>query len=160
MLEKVPMAVPIFTDSSKSVGYGCVFGDKWFAGVWPSARWRELGISTLELYPIYVALFIWSTYLADSTVAIYTDNEALVPVLNKLYAKDKMLRQLLKPLALLCLSHNIGIAARHIPGADNIGPDLLSRGRVKAFLDRFPGKESSSTPIPVSVRPENVLKIF
>lgn len=156
MLDNTSASFSIYTDASTSIGFGCVFSKTWFAGNWPSRQWHGYNIAVLELYPVYAALHSWAEQLADSTVAIYTDNDSLVHMLNKLYTKDKKIRQLLKPVASLCLTHNIYILARHIPGKDNIGPDLLSRGKIPEFLARFPAMNKVSVEIPLPFRPENI----
>ena len=58
-------------------------GKEWFDGVWPDNFWRSLNIAVLELYPIFVALSYWQDILRNSTVKIFTDNNALVTVINK-----------------------------------------------------------------------------
>jgi hypothetical protein len=143
----------ISTDASSTVGFGCVFQASWFAGSWPNEQWRNCSIAVLELYPIYVALHMWADRFSDSTVAVITDNHALVAVLNRLYCRDKTLRQLLKPISLLCLERNIRVVARHVPGVDNVGPDLLSRGRLQKFHYAFPMMDAAPCPIPVHLTP-------
>jgi hypothetical protein len=146
----------IYTDASTSVGYGGVFGNNWFAGLWPTARWRSFNIAVLELYPIYAALHLWTESLSNSSVAIYTDNWAVVNIIRKLYTRDKQLRRLLKPITLMCLNNNIRISAYHIQGSLNVGPDLLSRGKVTEFLKTYPEASRTPTPIPVAHTPKNL----
>ena len=45
----------IYTDASKTIGYGAVCERQWFAGEWPQ-EWKSLNIATLELFPILAAL--------------------------------------------------------------------------------------------------------
>ena len=156
MFEKVSVMPPIYTDASTTIGYGAVFGSIWFAGVWPDDHWRSLNICFLELYPIYVAIFMWSRQLSDSTVEVHTDNQALVSIINRLYTKDTLIRCLLKPLAVLCLDYNIHIVAHHIPGKENVGPDMLSRGQVTQFIRQFPGMKRCAAFVPAEVMPENL----
>ena len=155
-----PTDPPLFTidtDAAASHGFGCLFENKWFAGIWPAENWKGSPIAFLELYPIFLALHLWEDLFEESLVRIRTDNIALVTVLNKLYSKDKYLRQLLKPIAQLCLTKNIQILACHIPGTLNIGPDLLSRGHQKEFLTRFPHAEKLPQAIPPHLQPNKLL---
>ena len=76
------------TDACTSVGYGCVFGERWFGGLWPSEKWRSLNITLLELFPVFVALHLWRETLSNRVVRVLTDNQALVAILNKLYCKE------------------------------------------------------------------------
>lgn len=156
MYDPRSISAAIFTDASSSVGYGATMGESWFMGKWPKQEWNNLNITLLELYPIYAALHTWTKQLSNTTVKVYTDNKALVAILNKLYTKDKMIRQLLKPVALWCLSHNVWLIACHIPGLNNVGPDLLSRGKVKEFLSLFPMMKSSPDEIPIANKPGNL----
>jgi hypothetical protein len=126
MLETELPNFKFYTDASGTVGFGGVFNDKWFAGTWPASHQNRLNIAVLELYPVYVALHLWTERFSNSVVEGYTDNKAVVEVIQRWYAKDKQLRQLLKPITMTCLLHNIRLSAQHIPGKDNIGPDLLS----------------------------------
>jgi hypothetical protein len=160
MLEAEPAKFSIATDASATVGFGCTCGTLWFAGRWPSVDWHAFNIALLELYPIYAALHLWTEKFADSVVNVYTDNRAVVDVIQKLYTKDKQLRRLLKPITLTCLSHNIRLIAHHIPGRSNIGPDLLSRGKVAEFLRTFPGAQQSPIDVPHAIAPSSLLQIL
>lgn len=140
------------TDASSSIGYGCVFGRRWFWGYWQGSQ-GNLNIAILELYPIHVAMHLWVEEFKDKVVLVRTDNQALVSVINRLYSKDVGIRKLLKPITLLCMTNNIQLKAVHIAGADNTGPDLLSRGRVDTFLTTFRDVEQHPTLVPQFLLP-------
>jgi hypothetical protein len=142
---------PFYTDASTSVGFGCVWGRQWFLGRWPVLN--RCNIAVLKLYPIYVALHMLGDAVQDTVVNVCTDNMALVAVLNKLYSKDKALRALLRPIARLCLRRNLWLVAAHVPGLENVGPDLLSRGKVAEFRARFPGMQGLPLCVPESLGP-------
>ena len=72
----------LYTDASGSIGYGAVYGKEWFCGPWPAA-WLRYNISALELYPIVVAVVVWGDKWANKSVSFFTDNEALVAIINK-----------------------------------------------------------------------------
>ena len=155
MLTSSSPTMTIYTDASKTIGYGAVYGNQWFAREWP-LQWKNLNIAILEILPILAALYTWEEEAQDGTVHVHTDNEAVAIVINRLYSKDKGLRQLVKPLALHCLSKNIKLQAHHIKGSSNIGPDMLSRGKIKEFLERFPGMNNTPAVMPASALPENI----
>ena len=117
----------ISTDASGSIGYGAVMGDMWFSGKWDDDWWRSQNIALLELYPVYAALHSWITELSNSTIRVYTDNMALVSMLNSMYSKDRKINTLLKHCALLIMEHNVVVRAVHIRTEDNTIPDRLSR---------------------------------
>lgn len=72
----------LYTDASGSVGYAAVFGSQWFKGEWNN-KWQYQNITVLELYPIVLAVKLWSKYMANRCILFNTDNQALVHVINK-----------------------------------------------------------------------------
>ena len=80
---------------------------------------------------------------------------AVVSTVNKLYSKDKALRLLLKKIALWGMEGNLVIKAFHIEGKRNVGPDVLFRGKIADFLERFPQALKSPDEILCGVRPED-----
>lgn len=148
---------PLFTDASTSIGYGATWGTQWFYGNWPTGT--KNNIATLELYPIYMALLMLGDRVCDTVIKVFTDNMALVSVINKLYSRDKSLRRLLKPITQLCLKQNLHIRAYHIPGVKNRGPDMLSRGLIKEFQLNFPSMDHHPQTIPIQLLPQNSLHL-
>ena len=71
----------LYTDAAGSKGYGAIFGSHWFYGEWPDS-WKSFNITFLELFPIAVALHVWGYQMKDSCVSFYTDNAALVDIIN------------------------------------------------------------------------------
>lgn len=142
---------PLYTDASTLVGFGGTWGTSWFYGTWPERKTSNIAV--LELYPITLALLLLHTDVNDTVINIYTDNQALVSVVNKLYSKDVALRRLIRPLAALCLKRNVKVLASHIAGVCNIGPDLLSRGNISKFKARFPSMNTDPFPVPNSLSP-------
>ena len=73
----------LFTDASGTLGYGAVLGSSWFYGAW-SQQWVNQNITLLELYPNDVlAVQIWGNRLTNGRIIFHTDNQALVPIINK-----------------------------------------------------------------------------
>ena len=144
----------IYTDASQTVGFGATCQRDWFFGHWPSSEWKDVNIAVLELYPILAALHVWKDTVSEKNITVYSDNHAVVNVLTKLYAREKGMRQLLKPIALFCLNHNVAIKACHIEGPLNVGPDLLSRGKISQFRYRFPHMNPHPQLIPSSISPD------
>ena len=81
----------LYTDASGSVGYGAVYGKKWVWEKWPFA-WFTRNIAVLELFPIMAAVVVWGGggggEWANQNVRFFTDNEALVSVINKQTSRD------------------------------------------------------------------------
>jgi len=137
----------LFTDASGSLGYGAVFGSKWLSGTW-NDLWRSRSITLLELYPIVLAVELWGESLANKCLSFYTDNLALVDILNKQTSKDRLIMTLLRRLVLSCLQLNLVFQAVHIPGKDNTLADLLSRLQVDKFKRLAPWADSDPVQVP------------
>ena len=116
----------LYTDAVGGIGYGALCGAEWFCGKWPVA-WRLFNIAVLELYPIMAAVRVWGASWANKSVCFFTENEALVPMIDNQTSLELHIMALLRPLVLACLRFNINFAARHIPGRINTLADKLSR---------------------------------
>lgn len=122
-------SLKLFTDAS-DIGFGGYLGPKWFAQKW-SGRWKGLHISVRELFPIIVALELWSQILHNKRIMFYSDNIAVVYVINKKTSKDKNIMSLLRRLVTQALKYNIVFGADHIPGLQNVIADKLSRFQLQ-----------------------------
>ena len=80
----------LYTDSSAALGFGAIFGSKWCHGKWP-LDWAYCNIAILEFYPIVLSLNLWGHEMSNQSVLFFTDNEAIVHVVNKQSCKDKSL---------------------------------------------------------------------
>ena len=79
----------LYTDASGALGFGEIFGSKWCYGKWP-VNWAHSNIAILEFYPIVLSLYLWGHEMSHQCVLFFTDNEALVDVINKQSCKDKI----------------------------------------------------------------------
>ena len=122
----------LYTDASGEIGYGAVLGNEWFWGLWPT-EWRAFNIAVLELYPIVAAVGVWGNQWENKSVCFYTDNQALVSILNKQTSREKVVMRLIRTLVVTCLKWNIHFIAKHIPGRLNTLADSLSRCQVDQF---------------------------
>ena len=134
----------LFTDASGSIGFGAIFGREWCYGRWPT-QWLHRNIAILEFYPIVLSLCLWGNKMQNHSILFFTDNEALVHVINKKSCQDKSLMFFVRKLVLVCLKNNILFKAKHIPGVHNTLADCLSRFQVQTFkqlapanMNRFP----------------------
>lgn len=105
-------------------------------------------IALLELYPIVLAVEIWSSYLQNQFIYFPTDNIALVPVINTQTSKDVKIMFLIRRLVISCLRNNVNCRAVHINGPRNILADLLSRQQVEQFHQLAPWTDSCPVPVP------------
>ena len=125
---------PMTTDAAGSIGYGGVFGNMWFRGLWQDPWWYQQNIALLELVPIYIGIKLWHNKISHSTLNVFSDNESVVAMIKTYFSREKLINKLLKDLALFCMTKNIVINIQHVSGCDNILADRLSRNIDCAHL--------------------------
>ena len=145
--------IELFTDSAGGSSLGCaaVFGKHWSVLRWPK-QWAQSGVlrdvTFLELVPIVLALSIWCKQFENYKLLFRSDNAALVEILNKKSSKSLRVMQLIRPLVLFTLEHNIHFRALHIKGVDNKCADSLSRFQFSRFHELAPFADKHPVPIP------------
>ena len=148
-------SLQLYTDASGSFGYGAVFQDQWFYGPWPES-WKSLNIAVLEFYPIVLSVIIWGHLMRNQRITFFTDNEALVHVINKSSCRDKFLMSFVRRLVFVCLQNNILFRARHVPGIKNDLADSLSRLQIQRFRRLAPAHiQLSPVAIPTVLQPDH-----
>ena len=65
--------------------------------------------------------------------------------------------KIVRPLVLLQVKFDINLRSEHIPGINNVLPDLISRFKVNDSILRSIGMELTPTPIPRHLQPEHSL---
>ena len=130
----------LFTDASAEIGFGAFFDGSWTHGRWLlSVRSMQLSssIAFLELVPIVLALRLWGSVLSYKCVIFWSDNEAVVTIINRQPSRCLKSVQLVRTLVIRCLELNIHFMAKHIPGIDNGIADALSRFQMSRFRQLF-----------------------
>ena len=120
----------IYSDASSSFGCGAFLDASggWFQLQWP-ALWSSTSISAKELLPIVLDAALWGSQWEGRHMCFHSDNEAVVAVVQRLYAKDKLLHSLLRCLFFYAAIFNFHFSATHIPG-HLIGWQMLSPGII------------------------------
>jgi len=144
----------MYSDAAGSKGYGAIFGSKWFYGDWPD-NWKSINITFLELFPIVIALHVWASFMANKCVHFFTDNAAVVEIINQQTSKHPLVMVLIRDLVLTSLKHNIMFRASHVPGVDNTRADLISRFQIQAFREIFPEADEAPTQVPENLLPRS-----
>ena len=149
------VSLQLFTDAAGAHGFGAVFGSHWCYGEWPR-EWLGHNIAILEFYPIVLSLMLWGDRIGDRCITFFTDNEALVHVINKSTCRDNSLMIFVRRLVLVCLRHNILFKAKHISGFKNTLADALSRLQIERFRKLAPAyMDPMPTAIPSQPLPTN-----
>ena len=76
--------------------------------------------------------------MRNQCVSSFTDNAALVDIINQQTSKHSLIMVLVRDLVLTSLRHNIVFRASHVPGVDNTRVDLISRFQIREFSNAFP----------------------
>lgn len=80
--------VVVYSDASGSWGSAALCKNEWFQLKWESAM-PGYSIAHKELIPIVTGVLIWGSSWYGKMVQFISDNEAVVVVLNGLYARDE-----------------------------------------------------------------------
>lgn len=144
----------LFTDAAGSLGYAAIFGKHWCFGEWPAA-WKQFNITILELFPIVLAIEIWGPLMRNRCIVFFSDNQAVVEIINKQTSKDRSVMVLLRHFVLCSLKYNILFHAKHIAGCLNRESDALSRLQVEKFRSLAPYADQQPTPVPEGLLPNN-----
>ena len=132
----------LYTDAS-GIGFGGTFGTKWFSEKWTD-EWKDYQISVKDVFPIVVAVAILGQAMANKKVRFFSDNMAVVQVINKQSVKHRNTMTLLRLFIFHCLKFNILFRVKHVPCIDNVLSDKLSRLQIAEFhrlapqMDQFP----------------------
>ena len=150
-----PSSSNSYTDAAADFGFGAIFGQLWCFSVWPD-QWKALNIVILEFYPIVLSVLIWGHWMQNQRSVFFTDNAALVKIINKATPHDPIVMTFVHRLVLACLRFNILFRTRHVPGAKNSLADSLSRLQVSRFKQLAPaGIWATPTIVPVHLLPRN-----
>lgn len=136
----------LYTDASGAFGFSAVLGAQWFACEWP-IELEDYTICVKELFPIVLALEVWSSQFQNKKVLFLSDNMAVVEVINKKSCRDNSLMRLLRRLVLVSLRFNIHFRSKHIPGKLNVTADRLSRFKFQDAFRETPHLHRQQTKI-------------
>ena len=99
-----------YTDSSANadLGFGCIFGKRWFFGRWEPGfvADKKLSIEYLELAALCMVVLTWSDLLCNTRIVIFCDNQAVMHMVNNSTSRCKNCMVLLRALIEDVLAHN------------------------------------------------------
>ena len=94
--------------------------------------------------------------MIGKNIMFYTDNMALVSIINDQTSRDKQVMRLIRLLVLYCLKFDIYFQSVHIMGKRNIVADRLSRGKMREFRQLAPWVNQAQAIVPREMLPENL----
>ena len=137
----------LFTDASGSLGFGIYFDGKGISCAWPD-HLKGYSIQWKELFPIYIACFIWAKPLAGKRILFHCDNASVVDIWSTHSSKCPHLANLLRKMFFIATINEFKVNVTHIPGIDNSIADCLSRLQVTKFRQLAPHADQLQTQIP------------
>ena len=139
-------SLKLYSDASGKA-YAAVLGSHWLQGKFPD-EWLQTNIAIKELLPIVLSVKMWGLTLANKRILFFTDNEAIVSVINKQSSKEPTIMSLIRSLVVSTLTFNIQFRAKHIPGRHNTIADLLSRCQVEKARSIAPWLDPEPVHLP------------
>jgi len=160
MLTILPLDHLEMASDASILGFGAIFKSHWMQARYPPA-WKQLyhekkiGSSFIELYPIYVLICMFGQRLTNLSVLHSTDNEGLVPIINKQSSSSKFIMKIIRPLVLKLIQYNISLYAKHVPGKAHILCDRISRFQETPQLLLEHNMNPQRLEIPTDLNPTN-----
>jgi hypothetical protein len=131
-----------------------VFGPHWFSCKWTvdeeqqAKRNKRDSMPFKELYALSRAAATWGSQWSGRKILFRTDCQPNVDAWRKGDSSQPQISNLIRTLLFIAATHNFNMNIVHIPGVENVGADLLSRGQVELFL-ASPGQHDPSPTIPL-----------
>ena len=122
----IPDNNKLFIDACLT-GVGGIWGHRVYAAPIPQFLDFHPSITHLEMLNLLVALRLWASHWAQSSVYIYCDNMAVVQVASSGRTKDPFLGACIRNIWLITATYDIELEIKHIQGSKNILADALSR---------------------------------
>ncbi|XP_061585356.1 uncharacterized protein LOC133450379 [Cololabis saira] len=146
-----PHDINLYTDAAPSIGFGGFYDGRWFAAGWPPELANEhytASSALYEIYPISVAAILWGHEWTRKSILIYSDNLAVVDIINKGRSNSSSIMPFMRRLVWHSVIHQYILRAAHVPGHSNTIADSLSRFSFQKFRSLAPHADPSPTPVP------------
>ena len=127
----------MYTDAS-GCGIGGVCRTLWYLDYLTPVE-QSRSIAWRELLAVVVACRSWGSLLKGRRLLLFCDNESVVTIVNMETSKCPLKMTLVRSLFFIAVNINFDIRLKHVAGVENIVADLLSRGRLDAFLEQNSG---------------------
>ena len=129
--------IDLYTDASGAFGCGAWWQEGWLQLEWPEGL-EAWSIARKELIPVVMACMLWGKRWWRKGVRVHCDNEAVVEVLWKGYARDDHLMHLLRCVFFVTAFYEVSLKPVHISGPSNTVADAISRNNLAVFQSQVP----------------------
>ena len=150
------MEICMFSDTSRSenLGFGGISNTSWMYGTWPTGFivGKEPSIEYLELFALVATVCNWIHRYANKRIILFCNNQSIVHMVNNTSSSCMNCMVLIRILVLKCLTENVRVFAKYVRSKDNYASDLLSRLKIKKFLD-IGGWDEYPTEVPQHMWP-------
>ena len=140
-------SVNLYTDASGQIGFGIYFNGEWVAQKWPD-KFAQNSIQWKELFPIYLACYIWGKQFHEKRLLFHCDNMAITNIWATGTSKCTKIMSLVRKIFFIAAENNFTVNIKHIPGIDNSVADSLSRFQMPRFRQLAPMAAPLETVIP------------
>ena len=137
----------LYTDASGMLGFGIYYNGRWIAQKWPPAFCNH-SIQYKELFPIYLACYLWASEFTEKRLLFHCDNLAVTNIWNSGTSKCPKIMSLVRKLFFIAAKYNFTVNIKHIPGTNNTIADALSRLQMAKFRQLAPTASPRETRIP------------
>ena len=145
--DKANPQVFVTSDASGNWGCGAFEGTKWLQFKWPRLM-EACHISVKEIIPIVMAAAIWGEGWSGKSVRFWSDNAAVVALLNSGSSREDNLMHLMRCLVFVMARFNFVVSASHVKGTHNDLADALSRNKKDYFLSHYPQAQANPAYVP------------
>ena len=123
--ERPPVCVCVDACDTGGGGY---FDGHWYHVGW--SRWEEAEqqhINYKEVLALAPAVGLWGLLWIGRLVTVYSDNQAVVVIINRGTAKDPFVMSVLRDVFWSSIRNNFCLKALYYPGRQNVVADAASR---------------------------------
>ena len=153
--------IQLYTDAASTAGFSVVYKIHWISEKWPpkmpTIPDNLASMAFMELYPIFVAAYIFGKEWKTKKIMFVCDNQSVVSILCKGRSKCPHIMKLMRTLTWLALVNNFNFSSIYIESRKNVYADLLSRLQVEKFKRLRPDADPQATQCP---EPEKLLWNF
>lgn len=131
--------IPRFYTDASNIGAGATFENYFFAALWSSnLNPAVIDINLRELIAIVLAVSTFRSLWTRKRYILYTDNASCVANIKRGYASNPLANEIIRDIYEQQVVFSFAIKVEHIPSAQNVNADMLSRGQYSQFRTRNP----------------------